>query len=121
LIRPRRILLGLAALWIINIFDLGYTLAEAKRLTFVEANPVAAQLIRGPAHALIAYKTILVVIGSTILLTFRRHRVAELTCWFMLATYTFVAVRWCLYYGNLLDTINDPANPVQFHVNAFVP
>lgn len=99
--RPRRMLLALALIWILSFFDLGFTLAESVSGHFVEMNPVAAVLLDEPAYVLTAYKVSLLGLGTTILLSLRRHSVAELGCWFLLSTYFYVAVRWYTYYGCL--------------------
>ena len=101
LVRPRRVLLLLAAIWVLNVFDLGYTLLESTRHQFVEMNPVAAPLIDAPARLLVAYKATLVVIGSALLLMFARHSTTEWACWFLLATYVYVGIRWSIYYADL--------------------
>jgi hypothetical protein len=108
LTRPRRILLLLGAVWVLNVFDLGYTLLEATRGSFVEMNPVAAPLLAAPTYALVVYKAALVITSSAILLVLRRHRVVEVGCWFLLAVYVYVATRWILYYQDLLSGVDDP-------------
>ena len=109
LTRPRRILLLLGAVWVLNVFDLGYTVLEATRHSFVEMNPVAAPLLAAPTYVLVIYKAALVAASSALLLVLRRHRVVEVGCWFLLAVYSCVAARWILYYNDLMETINDPA------------
>jgi hypothetical protein len=106
--RPRRVLLVLAAVWVINVFDLGYTLLESLHGDFVERNPVAARLMGTSPAVLVSYKTALLMISSAILLIFRRHRVAELGCWFLLTTYLYVAICWVVYYEHRLTTLQDP-------------
>lgn len=108
LIRPRRVLLLLAAIWVLNVFDLGYTLLESTRHQFVEMNPVAARLIDAPPSALVTYKATLVVIGSVLLLIFSWHSTAEWACWFLLATYLYVGIRWTLYYSDLHHELVGP-------------
>jgi len=108
LTRPRRILLALAAVWVLNVFDLGFTLLETTRQHFVEVNPVAATLLHDPA-ALTAYKSALVCIGSAILLCYRRERVSEMGAWFLLCTYLAVGLRWHAYYEDVFDSLSDPA------------
>ena len=103
LVRPRRILLALAAVWTISTFDLGFTLLESSRGHFVEMNPFAAELLSGPTYVIVLYKAALLVTGSTILLVLRRHRAAELACWFLLASYVGLGLRWATYYRNLLN------------------
>jgi hypothetical protein len=108
LTRPRRVLLVLCAVWVLNAFDLGYTLLEATRSSFVEINPLAARLLSAPPYVLILYKAALVVASSLRLLSLRRHRVVELGCWFLLAAYVYVGARWIFYYEDLLGTLGDP-------------
>jgi len=121
LIRPRRILLGVAALWVLNVFDLGYTLLETSRSGFVELNPVAARLVGGPDRLLVLYKTALVGVGSVILLALRRHRLAEMTCWLLLAVYALVGIRWNVYYNHLMTTPSDPAEAGRPYVRMVAP
>jgi len=109
LTRPRRVLLLLSAVWVLNIFDLGYTLLESLHCGFVELNPLAARIIGGAPEALVLYKTGLLTVSTAILLGYRRHRVAELGCWFLLVVYLYVAVCWCLYYHQRLAALEDPA------------
>ncbi|MBU0641092.1 MAG: hypothetical protein KKB50_19710 [Planctomycetes bacterium] len=102
LVRPRRILLALMAVWVLNLADLGFTVVESSGGHFVEMNPVAAKLLSGPLNTILLYKFGLLGIGTAILLLLRRHSVAELACWFLLAAYSYVGVRWYVYYGCLL-------------------
>jgi hypothetical protein len=115
------VLLVLAAVWVINIFDLGYTLAESLYSGFVEMNPVAARLIGASPVVLVGYKTALLAISSTILLIYRRYRVAELGCWFLLAVYVHVGVCWWLYYEHRLASLEDPAVNVDPIIGSCLP
>ena len=99
--RRARVLLILLAVWVLNLFDLGFTLHQARSLHFKEMNPVAARLLHQPP-ALLAYKFLLLGTGSGILIWLRRHPVAELACWLLLASNFYVAVRWHVYYERLL-------------------
>ncbi len=106
--RPRRVLLVLAAMWVLNLFDLGFTMIEAGRSHFHELNPVAARFLAKPSYVLAAYKAVLVGLGSAILLGLARRRIAELTAWLLLGVYILVAIRWSLYYKNLSHAPPDP-------------
>jgi hypothetical protein len=106
--RPRRVLLALACVWVLNACDLSFTLLESTRRSFHELNPVAVHLI-GEPMLVVAYKVALVVFGSSILLALSRHRLAELSTWFLVAAYAYVAVRWAVYFEHMLETLNDPA------------
>lgn len=106
--RPRRVLLTLGAVWVLAVFDLGFTLMEAGTADFVELNPIAAGLLSGPPNMVMAFKFSLLTLGTFILLMVRRHFVAELGCWFLLATKTYVALRWLSYYSCLVGGYSDP-------------
>ncbi len=107
--RSRRVLLTLAAVWVIAVFDLGYTLAESGTADFTELNPVAAKLLNGPPTAVIAYKFALLSVGTLILLALRRHAIAELACWFLFVAELYVAVRWYGYFDYLLESCANSA------------
>jgi hypothetical protein len=105
--RPRRVLYLLAGVWVLNFLDLGLTLTESNGRLFRELNPVAAHMLDEPL-ALVMYKASLVWIGSWILLRFRSRRLTELACWFLLATYGYVGLRWQQYYSDVMITLHDP-------------
>lgn len=107
--RPRRILLTLMLVWVVHVFDLGFTMAQWGTYEFVELNPLAARIVDGPAHVLAGFKFGLLGIGTVILLSLRRQPVAELACWFLLATTLYLAVRWYVYFDCL---INGQSNPM---------
>ena len=121
LTRPRRVLLLLGAVWVINVCDLGFTLLEAFYSAFEELNPVAARLLGGPPAALVAYKMGLTGVSSAILLIYRRHRVSELGCWFLLATHFYVAICWMFYYQQKLACLSDPAVNIDPVLGACLP
>ncbi|MGD8453136.1 MAG: DUF5658 family protein [Phycisphaerae bacterium] len=99
--RAQRVLLVLLAVWILNVFDLGFTLHQARTLHFIELNPLAAKLLNHPPLVLFAYKFSLLGLGTAILAWLRRHAIAELGCWLLLASYLYVAVRWHVYYEHV--------------------
>jgi hypothetical protein len=107
-----RVLVVLSFVWVLNLLDLSFTLLEANGRHFRELNPVAAYMLDHP-HALVLYKASLVTIGSVIFLAFRRVRLVEIGCWFVLAAYVYVALRWSLYFDDLHICMNDPAIPVE--------
>jgi len=106
--RPRRVLLTLAAVWVVAIFDLGFTLGQAGTVDFAEMNPLAARLLGGPEQLIIAYKFGLLTLGTAILLWLRRHGIAELACWFLFASKVYLAVRWYSYFDCLLHGYVNP-------------
>ena len=100
--RPQRVLLLLLGVWVLSAFDLGFTLHQARKHHFVEMNPLAARLLHGSPLTLVAYKFALLGAGTLILFCVRRHAVAELACWFLLAACFYVGVRWYVYYEGAL-------------------
>lgn len=106
--RPRRILLTLGLIWVIAIFDLGYTLAESGTLDFRELNPVAERLLGGPAQHVVAYKFGLLAFASCILLLLRQHATAEWACWFLFVVMIYVAIRWLSYFDCVLHNDTNP-------------
>ena len=96
--RERRVLLTLAAVWVVGVFDYVFTLLEASTGYFVELNPVAARLLGGPDHVIAAFKFGMLGLGTVILLSLRRHLFAEMACWFLFAAKLFLAIRWRAYY-----------------------
>ncbi|TWT41083.1 hypothetical protein RAS1_37740 [Phycisphaerae bacterium RAS1] len=98
LVRSRRVLLTLACVWVLHVFDLGFTLLESVAPSFYELNPIAARLLGSKDYVLYAYKFSLLGVGSFILLWLRRYTVAELASWFLLAASFYVGVRWYSYY-----------------------
>ncbi len=101
-------LLTLAAVWVIAVFDLGFTLFERETPEFVELNPVAARVLSGSAQGVMVYKFGLLALGTLILLPLRRHAVAELACWFLFVAQVYLAVRWYAYYDCLLHSYVNP-------------
>ena len=95
--RARRVVLMLVLLWIINMFDLSFTMIARQIGGFVEANPVAAHVVRD-SLSLVIFKLTMLVCATLILFTFRRHLWTEVGCWLLAAVYTTLAFVWHLYY-----------------------
>ncbi len=108
-VRPRRVLFVLTAVWVLNAFDLQFTMLEAGARSFHEVNPFAARLLDAHPSAIVAYKVILVAAGSFIMLRLRNHRTTELACWFVFATYALVGIVWQVYYHHAVEMLCDPA------------
>jgi len=95
--RSRRIVLLLAAIWMINLFDLTFTVLAHNTGNFVEANPIARALLDN-RPALLAFKLGAMVIATGILVCLRRHWLAELGCWFLCGAFATLAFMWLVYY-----------------------
>jgi len=96
--RSRRVCCLLAALWLLNGFDLAYTILAHQIGHFPELNPFARPLLDSP-WALGAFKMAAVVLGSVILFLLRRQRIAEYVSWGLVLIYTALAFRWMRYYA----------------------
>ncbi len=108
--RPVRVAALLAALWALNVLDLGFTLVESERpYAFVELNPLARPLLSASAGALVAYKLALIGIGSHILLRLRQHPVAERAAWMLVGAYGCMLAYWGVYFMTIAPAFFDPA------------
>jgi hypothetical protein len=77
----RRLAWLLVAAWIVNLFDLGLTMLAWRQNLMVELNPLAAQVLpHGPA-AIVAYKLVLLLVGTASLWYCRRHWATEPAVW----------------------------------------
>ena len=101
--RSRRVFSLLVLLWILNFFDLAYTIFAHEIGGFEELNPLARHMLN-PSWTLILFKVALVTNASVILLILRRHRIAEIACWCMCLVYTGLTFTWITYYS-ILDAI----------------
>ena len=95
--RSRRVTLILVMLWIVNAFDLVFTLLAVKAGGFIEANPIAAPLMNDVA-LLVIFKILVVAMASIIILKFRKRLFTEIGCWGLFLTYTLLSAIWWLYY-----------------------
>ncbi len=93
----------LAAVWLLNFFDLEFTIRAHQLGNFTELNPIAAGMLALPWYYLAAFKFALVGGGTLILMCLSRHHIAELGSWLLVAAYVFVAARWYQYYSFMLD------------------
>src|SRR5882672_1251507 len=97
--RPVRVFLLLAAVWLLNGFDLLFTILADKLGCFIELNPLAAALLDDGDYAgIILFKIALVGGGTFILWHLRRHRLAEMSTWLVAFLYVGLAFRWYRFY-----------------------
>lgn len=102
--RPRRVILLLWAIVVLSLADLFVTLTHLQSIGMVEANPVAAFLIRstGSPWALILFKAGTVAVCVMLLYRVRNHRQGELAAWLALVILVGVSVMWH-YYSEASD------------------
>jgi hypothetical protein len=95
--RPRRVLLLVIVLWVLNAFDLKFTLLAQHIGGFIEMNPLARMFV-SDSGALIAYKFALIIPATVIFLALRRRLITEVGCWLLLAAHVALAFIWREYY-----------------------
>lgn len=95
--RANRVILLVVLLWILNAFDLAFTIIAHDLGGFREANPLAAAVLGHP-YRLVAFKLALVAFGSVVLLALRRRPVAELACWLLCGVYMVLGIVWMIYF-----------------------
>jgi len=95
--RPRRVVLGVIAVCVLNAFDLGFTLIARHHEFFWEVNPLARGMLDSAA-ALVAFKATLVAFGAGVIVRYRRHRLAEVGCWCVCALYALLTGVWWSFY-----------------------
>lgn len=81
-------------IWLLNGFDLVFTLLSHRHGLLQEQNPIARLILGNGTSSIVLFKIGLVLIGSYPLLRFRRLRLAELAAYLVLAAYVLLAIRW---------------------------
>lgn len=92
--RSHRVVCLIAGIWLINAFDLIFTILSHQQGLLVEQNPLARQMLAQGIPSLVLYKIGLVFIGSYPILKFRTARISEWGALIVLIAYTTLAVRW---------------------------
>jgi len=85
-------------IWLLNAFDLAFTILSHEQGMLHEENPVARHLLENGTASIVLFKSGLVLIGSYPLLRFRRVRIAEMAAALILLAYAMLAVRWSICY-----------------------
>lgn len=107
--RPRRVLLLLAAVWIVQGFDLGFTIIAHQGGTFAELNPAASWALQRGATGAIIYKGVLVGAASVILWCCRKRALSECLLWLVVAACVGLSLRWRDYFAYFADSSHDVA------------
>lgn len=88
----------LVGAWIINFFDLGFTVLAQQQHLITELNPVAARLLNHGPLVLALYKFGLLGAGSALLWWQRRQRFTEVCLWTYCLVCVMLALRWHAFY-----------------------
>ncbi|MEK6799796.1 MAG: DUF5658 family protein [Planctomycetota bacterium] len=92
--RAHRVILLVLGIWLLNAFDLIFTILSHQQGMLDEENPIARWILRLGIPSVVLFKTGLVMIGSYPLLRFRSARVTELGTLVILLAYAMLAVHW---------------------------
>ncbi len=97
--RSRRVLLLIVAIIVLSLGDLLLTLTCLRSTGLLEANPIAAFLIRttGSALALIAFKALSVGTCTGLLYHLRRHVEGEAAAWCAVIMLIVLSFHWSAY------------------------
>lgn len=96
--RSRRVISLVIGIWILNAFDLAFTVLSHEQGMLHESNPVASFILSLGTPSIVCYKIGLVLLGSYPLLRFRSARIAEMAAMTVLIVYAMLAVRWSSCY-----------------------
>ncbi len=105
--RSHRVICLLLGIWLLNGFDLTFTILSHKHGMLQEQNPVARHMLQHGTASIVLFKIGLVLIGSYPLLRFRRARITELGSYVILAAYAFLAFRWSTCFELYAATVPD--------------
>ncbi len=92
--RARRLLLLLLGVWLVNLFDLGFTLVATEQRLMTELNPVARLVMNWGTGAVVIYKLLLLIVGSAVLWWQRHRLLTELVLWGYAVVCVGLAVHW---------------------------
>jgi hypothetical protein len=96
--REHRVLLLLAGAWLVNLFDLGFTLLARQQGLMTELNPLADHFLNRGARAVILYKLVLLTAGSAVLWWQRRRLLSEAALWGYAVLCMGLALHWHTLY-----------------------
>jgi len=96
--RSHRVICLVLGIWLLNGFDLAFTILSHEQGMLHEENPLARHMLAYGTLSIILYKIGMVLIGSYPLLRFRAARITELGSFVILLAYAFLAVHWSECY-----------------------
>lgn len=101
--RGRRVTILVFGIVALSLADLAVTIAYLKAHSMIEANPIAAWLIRYTQSpwTLTAFKVATMGICVCLLYRVRRHLAGEVAAWFAIAVLVVLSVMWHAYSNHL--------------------
>jgi hypothetical protein len=103
--RARRVTLLVSGIVVLSLADLAITLTYLRANWMMEANPLAAYIIRTTQSpwALAAFKCCTVGVCAALLFHLRRFRSGEVAAWCGIGVLTIMAMMWHAYADHLDD------------------
>jgi hypothetical protein len=112
--RHRRMFQLIAFLWLCSAADLFLTIWAHRFTPFVEMNPLARGLLEtGAIGLLVMYKTVMTLLGSSLLWLNRKHGRAELALWGIVFVHVLLAIRWSNYTDRCMRSPADAIPQIQ--------
>lgn len=112
--RSHRVILLVLGIWLLNGFDLAFTVISHQQGMLHEENPLARHMLRHGTLSIVLFKAGLVMIGSYPLLRFRTARISELGAFTILFAYSLLAVHWSQVVDLYALTINSGVDLKNF-------
>lgn len=109
--RSHRVICLLAAIWLLNAFDLTLTILSHEQGFLQEQNPVAQHILEMGTPSIALFKIGLVLVGSYPLLRYRHVRITELASFVILFVYALLAARWSACYEMYSAAFNNAIDP----------
>ncbi len=107
--REFRLMVLLATIFTLNMFDLAFTHTQLPRGNFNEANYVAATAVAFGAAPAAAYKMVLLGTGLLLLYRCRHSWTAEAGSWALFGVHVGLMAWWVEYLDVLEVCLGDPA------------
>ena len=96
--RSHRVICLVLGIWLLNGFDLAFTILSHELGMLHEENPLARHMLAYGTASIILYKIGLVLLGSYPLLRFRAARITEMGSFVILLAYAILAMHWSECY-----------------------
>jgi hypothetical protein len=114
--RARRTVVLLAAVVLLSVIDLVFTINQMQTHGMAEGNPLVVHLARQTQSVVVIslYKMVTVILSVGVLFRLRRHAQAELAAWCALIILSGLSVQWVRYTG-FMEAL-EPAILSQLHL-----
>lgn len=103
--RSHRVICLVLGIWLLNGFDLTFTILSHEQGMLHEENPVAKHILQYGTPSIVLFKIGMVLVGSYPLLRYRSVRITELGTYMIFAVYAFLALRWSTCFEVYADAV----------------